>query len=96
LACRGFRPRRYPDAVDWWRWIAAGVELVLLVLLVLLWFDSLRERPGWSIARAARAAALSAVSIPIGVVAVIVLPVWGVALVIAVPAIALATMALAS
>jgi archaellum biogenesis protein FlaJ (TadC family) len=82
--------------VEWWRWVAAGVELVVLVLLVLLWFDSFRERPGWSTARAARSAALSAVSIPIGVVAVIVLPVWGVALVIAVPLIALATMALAS
>ncbi|MTD17071.1 hypothetical protein GIS00_24345 [Nakamurella sp. YIM 132087] len=82
--------------MEWWRWAAAGVELLLLVVLVLLRFDSLRDRPGWSMARAARRASIWAVLIPIGVAAVLLVPGWAVLVLLAVPALVIGTMAMAS
>lgn len=82
--------------MQWWRWVAAGVEAVLLVVLLLLWFDTLRERPGWTVARAARPPAIGALSIPIGFLLVLLLPWWAGLVLIGVPAIAVAAMALAS
>lgn len=82
--------------MQWWRWVAAGVEAVLLLVLLLLWFDTLRERPGWTVARAARLPAIGALSIPIGFLLVLLLPWWAGLVLIGVPAIAVAAMALAS
>ncbi len=82
--------------MEWWRWTAAGVQALLLLVLVLLWYDTLRDRRGWSIHRATRRAAVGAVIIPIGVVAVLLVPLWVGLILIAVPAIAVGAMALAS
>lgn len=82
--------------MQWWRWVAAGVEAALLLVLLLLWFDSLRERPGWTVARAARPPALAALAIPIGFLLVLVLPWWAGVILIGLPAIAVMAMALAS
>lgn len=80
----------------WWRWAAAAVEAVLLLVLVLLWYDTLRERPGWTIARATRAAALAAIGVPAGFVVVLLVPLWVGLILVAIPALAVVAMALAS
>ncbi|MGI8417830.1 MAG: hypothetical protein ACR2P2_16835 [Nakamurella sp.] len=82
--------------MQWWRWVAAAVEAGLLVVLLLLWFDTLRETPGWSIARAAQRPAIAAIIVPIGFVLVLLLPLWIGLVLIAIPAIAVFAMALAS
>jgi len=81
--------------VDGWHWAAAAITAVLLLVLVLLWYDSLRERPGWSTARATKNAAVSAVIIPIGFLLALLLPLWVGGALIAVQLIAIGAMALA-
>lgn len=82
--------------MTWWHWAAAATAAILLLVLVLLWFDSLRERPGWSTARAARAAGIASLIIPVGFVVVLLVPLWLGLILVAVPALAVAAMALAS
>ena len=82
--------------MDGWHWVAAGVEGLLLVVLVLLRYDTLRDRPGWPMRRATRAASKLAVIVPVGFVAVLLVPLWVGLILIAVPAIAVGVMALAS
>ncbi|MET3807129.1 heme A synthase [Nakamurella sp. UYEF19] len=79
-----------------WHVIAAVVEGLLLVVLVLLRYDTLRDRAGTSAGRAARSALVLAVIIPIGVIAVLLVPLWVGLILIAIPAIVVAVMALAS
>lgn len=82
--------------MEWWRWLATAAWVVLLVLLLLLWFDSLRSRPGWTIRRAVAPVALAALGIPAGALLAVVLPVWAVIALVAVPAVVLAVLASAS
>lgn len=82
--------------MGWWQWAAAVVEAALLLVLVLLWYDSLRDRKGWTIHRATRAALLASISVPIGFVLVLFVPFWLALVLIAIPAFAVAAMALAS
>ncbi len=82
--------------MEWWRWVAAAVEAVLLVILLLLWFDTLRDRPGWSTARAARPPAIGAVAVPAASALVLIVPLWLGLVLIALPAIAVIAMAVAS
>jgi hypothetical protein len=82
--------------MTWWHWVAAAAEAVLLLVFVLLWYDMLRERPGWTLRRATRAAAIAAVSVPIGFVIVLLVPLWVSLILVAIPALAVAAMALAS
>ncbi|WP_029137155.1 hypothetical protein [Nakamurella lactea] len=82
--------------MQWWRWVAAAVAAVLLVILLLLWFDTLKERQGWSTARAARPPAIASIAVPIGFLLVLVLPWWLGLILVAGPAVAVAVMALAS
>ncbi|MDQ6659259.1 MAG: hypothetical protein M3Z00_13740 [Actinomycetota bacterium] len=82
--------------MQWWRWLAATVEAALLVVLLLLWFDTLREKPGWTIAKAAQRPAIGSVIVPIGFGLVLLLPLWIGLVLIAIPAIAVGAMALAS
>ncbi len=92
-------PRTAPPTltgVEWWRWVAASVEALLLLVLVLLWYDDLRERPNWTAFRAGRAAALAGLSVPVGFVIVLLVPLWLGLILIAVPAVVVAAMALAS
>jgi hypothetical protein len=62
--------------VDGWHWAAAAAVALLLIVLVLLWYDSLRERPGWTIKQATWRALPSAVVIPIGFALALFLPLW--------------------
>lgn len=82
--------------MEWWRWVAASVEALLLLVLVLLWYDDVRERPGWSALRAGRAAAIAGLSVPVGFAIVFLVPLWLGLILIAIPAITVAAMALAS
>jgi hypothetical protein len=81
--------------VDGWHWIVASIAAVALTILVLLWYDTLRERPGWNLARATKRAALAAIVIPVGFLAAAVLPLWVGGIVIVVPLIVVGVMALA-
>jgi hypothetical protein len=82
-------------AADGWHWAAAAIVAILLGVLVLLWYDSLRDRPGWTIARATKRAAVGAIVIPVGFVAALLLPLWVGGVLIAVPLVAIGVMALA-
>jgi hypothetical protein len=81
--------------VDGWHWIVASVAAVALTILVLLWYDTLRERPGWSIARATKRAGLGAIVIPVGFLSAAVLPLWVGGILIVVPLVVVGVMALA-
>lgn len=86
----------YPDAVvDGWHWAAAALAALLLLVLVLLWYDSLRDRPGWSLGQATMRAALAAPVVPVGFLAALFLPLWVGGILIAVPLVAIVVMALA-
>ena len=72
-----------------------GHRAVLLLILVLLWYDTLRDRPGWTIARATKRAAVGAIVIPLGFVLALLLPLWVGGALIAVPLVVIGVMALA-
>lgn len=80
----------------WWHYLTASIEAVLLAVLVLLWYDSLRERPGWTLRRASMAALRASIAVPIGFLVVLVMPLWAALILIAIPALAVITMALVS
>lgn len=82
--------------MDGWHVLAAAVEALILLVLVLLRYDSLRDRRGTTMAQATRSAVKWAVIVPVGVVAVLLTPLWVGLILIAVPAIAVGVMALAS
>ncbi len=86
----------YSRAMDGWHWIAATVEALLLVVLVLLRYDTLRDRRDHTMAQATRSALRLALIIPIGFVAVLLVPLWLGLILIAIPAIAVGAMALAN
>jgi hypothetical protein len=62
--------------IDGWHWAAAAIVAVLLTIMVLLWYDSLRERPGWTTARATKRALVGAIVIPVGFLLALLLPIW--------------------
>lgn len=82
--------------MDGWHWFAAAVEGLLLVVLVLLRYDTLRDRAHSSMGRATRSALKLAVIIPVGFVIVLLVPLWLGLILIAIPAVAVGVMALAS
>ena len=69
---------------------------LLLLVLVLLRYDTYRERPDWSLRRATRQALLLTPLIPVGVVVVLLVPLWLGIVMLAVPALIILVMALAS
>lgn len=79
-----------------WTWVVAAVMAALLLVLVLLRYDTYRDRPGWSLGYATRRALLLAPVIPLGVVVVLLVPLWLGAVLLAVPAVVVLVMALAS
>lgn len=80
----------------WWQWSAAAVEAILLTILTLLWFDTLRERRGWRLAHHKKALVVPACGIPLGFLAVLAAPLWAALVLIAAPALAIVAMAMAS
>ena len=82
--------------MDGWHALAAAVEALILLVLVLLRYDTLRERPDRSAAQATRSALRWAIIVPVGVVAVLLVPLWIDLILIALPAIVVGVMALAS
>lgn len=81
--------------IDGWHWAAAAIVALLLAVLVLLWYDSLRDRPGWTLTMATRRALPAALVIPAGFVAALLLPLWvGVALIV-LPLVIILVMAMA-
>jgi hypothetical protein len=82
--------------MDGWHVLAAAVEALILIVLVLLRYDTLRDRRDRTLSQATRSAAKWAVIVPIGVVAVLLVPLWVGLILIAVPAIAVGVLALAS
>ncbi len=86
----------YPGPVtDGWHWAAAVLAALLLAVLVLLWYDSLRDRPGWTLAMATRRAAPAALVIPAGFLAALLLPLWVGGVLVVLPLVAILVMALA-
>lgn len=81
--------------IDGWHWAAAAVAGLLLGVLVLLWYDALRDRPGWTLAMATKRALLAALIIPVGFVAALLLPLWVGGILIVVPLVTILVMALA-
>lgn len=81
--------------IDGWHWAAAVVTALLLAVLVLLWYDSLRDRPGWTLTRATKRAAPAALIIPVGFVAALLLPLWVGGILIVVPLVIILVMAMA-
>lgn len=83
-------------SMAWWQWTTASVEAVLLTILALLWYDTLRERRGWRIAQHRKSVLLATCAVPVGFVVVLASPLWLALILIAVPALAIVVMALAS
>ena len=81
--------------IDGWHWAAAVVAALLLAVPVLLWYDSLRDRAGWTLARATKRAAPAALVIPVGFVAALLLPLWVGGMLIVVPLVVILVMAMA-
>ena len=81
--------------IDGWHWTAAAILAVLLLVLLLLWYDTLRDRPGWTTARATKHALVGSLVIPVGFVAVLFLPLWMGGVLIAIPLVIIGVMALA-
>ena len=81
--------------IDGWHWAAAILAALLLAVLVLLWYDTLRERPGWTLAMATKRALPAAIVVPVGFAAALLLPLWVGGILIVVPLVAILVMALA-
>ena len=82
--------------MDGWHWIAAAVQALLLVVLVLLRYDTLRDRRDGTMAQATRSSLRLGVIVPLGFVAVLLVPLWLGLILIAGPAIVVGVMALAN
>ena len=80
---------------DGWHWAGAAIAGVLLFILVLLWYDTLRERPGLSTAQATKRALPAFVVVPVGFALALLLPLWVAGVLIVVPLVVLVVMALA-
>ncbi len=82
-------------AADGWHWAAAIIAALLLLILVLLWYDTLRERPELTTGQATVRALPSLIVVPLGFFLALLLPLWVGGALIVVPLIVLTVMALA-
>ena len=78
----------------WWRWLDASIATGLVVLLLALRLDTLRERLATT--EALRRLAPWVVVVPVVFLVVLVVPWWLGLILIAIPAVALLAMAAAS
>lgn len=74
--------------------MTAAVAAALMLILVLLWHDSLRERRGWRLAQHPKVAAVSLATVPILFVIVVLSPLWLALALIALPALVILILAL--
>jgi multisubunit Na+/H+ antiporter MnhB subunit len=79
--------------MEWWRWAAAAGATVLVLLILALRFDTLKDRRGGTAALAARRLSPWLLLIPVAVLAAVLGPWWLAAAVVAVPAVTLLAMA---
>ena len=82
--------------MDGWHALAAAVEASLLIVLVLLRYDTLRDRRGTTLAQATSSRREVAVIVPVGLVRCCWCRCGSGLILVAVPAIAVGVMALAS
>ena len=82
--------------MDWWHWVAAGVAALMVLVLVLLRIDTVRERGGPAPSAAWRGHLGWGLAVPVAFAVVLFSPLWLALVIIAVPALAIAVMALAS
>ena len=82
--------------MGWWHWAAAGVAALMILVLVLLRMDTARERRGSARPGAWRAHLAGMLAVPVTFAVVLFSPLWLALVIIAVPALAIAVMALAS
>jgi hypothetical protein len=82
--------------MEWWRWVVASVEALLLLTLILLWYDGLREKRDWRPVWAVRATGVGLVIVPLGFLVVLLVPLWLGLILVAIPAVTVVSMALAS
>ncbi len=80
----------------WWQWATAALEAILLTVLTLLWYDSLRERRGWRLAKHKKLLIAPACAVPAGFLIVLFSPLWLALILLALPAMAIVVMAMAS
>lgn len=83
-------------AVDGWHWAAASIVAIVLFVLVLLWYDILRERPNLSTGQATVRALPSLLVVAIGFLLALFLPLWAGGVLIMLPLIVLLVMAMAN
>ncbi len=81
--------------MDGWHWLAASTIAVLLIVLILLRYDTYRERKGVTLRQATGRAALLTPIIPIAFVVVLLVPLWLGWILVALPAAAILVGALA-
>jgi hypothetical protein len=82
--------------VEWWRWVLAGSAAALLLALLAMRFDTLKDERNLRPAVALRTLAPWAVLVPVVFVVALVSPWWIGAILLAVPALVLLAMEAAS
>lgn len=82
--------------MGWWQIGLAALTGIVALLLVMLWLDTVRERPNYSTDQSIRVIGIAAIAIPIIVAIVLFTPLWVGIIVAAIILLTLATMAFAS
>lgn len=62
--------------MEWWRWPAGALAVLLVLGLLALRFDTLKDLPGWSAGRAIRRLAPLSVLIPVVLLLALLGPWW--------------------
>lgn len=79
--------------VEWWRWVEGGAAAVLVLALLALRFDTLKDRPGWTAPRALRRLLPFVLFVPAVFLVATLGPWWLGLLAIAIPGLAVLVMA---
>ncbi len=78
--------------MEWWRWVLASVAAVLVLALLALRFDTLKDRPGSSAGRALRTLAPFGALVAVLFLIALISPWWIGAVAVAIPGVALLAM----
>ena len=82
--------------MEWWRWVLGGTAALLVLAILALRFDTLKEAPGTTPPMALRTLAPYSVLVPAAFFLALLAPWWIGVIVIAIPGLALLAMAAAS